>query len=107
MQLNPRLKHVDEGAVSISLNGDEVAIALGRAVPLNSTHQVWSGAALCDKPDVMLRHMRVTRACLFQLVTFQSVMCWASQALLLTLSFLSQPPGFALAPSPRANAFSR
>lgn len=60
MQLNPRLKHVDEGAVSISLNGDEVAIALGRAVPLNSTHQVWSGAAVCDKPDVMLRHMRVT-----------------------------------------------
>ncbi|KAF5826891.1 hypothetical protein DUNSADRAFT_1815 [Dunaliella salina] len=40
MQINPRLKHVDEGAVSISLNGDEVAIALGRAIPLNSTHQV-------------------------------------------------------------------
>lgn len=40
MQPNPRLKHVDEGAVSISLNGDEVAISLGRATPLDKTHQV-------------------------------------------------------------------
>jgi len=52
MQINPRLKHVDAGAVSISLNGDEVAISLGRAVPLNSTHQV--GEIECRLTAVIL-----------------------------------------------------
>jgi len=43
MQTHASLKHSEEGAVSISLNGDEVAIALGRALALNNTHQVGQG----------------------------------------------------------------
>eukprot|EP00199_Chlamydomonas_sp_CCMP681_P002841 CAMPEP_0119105896 /NCGR_PEP_ID=MMETSP1180-20130426/3736_1 /TAXON_ID=3052 ORGANISM="Chlamydomonas cf sp, Strain CCMP681" /NCGR_SAMPLE_ID=MMETSP1180 /ASSEMBLY_ACC=CAM_ASM_000741 /LENGTH=313 /DNA_ID=CAMNT_0007091073 /DNA_START=26 /DNA_END=967 /DNA_ORIENTATION=+ len=40
IQSNPKLRHVDIGAVSISFSGDEVAISLGRALVLDSTHQV-------------------------------------------------------------------
>lgn len=40
MQTNTSLRHGEIGAVSLSLNGDEVAISLGRALPLDMTHQV-------------------------------------------------------------------
>lgn len=39
-QRGGRLQHSETGAVSISHSGDEIAIALARAVALDSTHQV-------------------------------------------------------------------
>jgi cyclophilin family peptidyl-prolyl cis-trans isomerase len=40
LQRNARLQHVEAGAVSVSLSGDEVAISLGRSLPMDLTHQV-------------------------------------------------------------------
>ncbi len=46
MAATQRLRHVDMGAVSISLSGDEVVLCLGRALPLDASHQVqWSWVA--------------------------------------------------------------
>jgi hypothetical protein len=37
---NPALRHVDAGTVSVSRDGEEVVLALGRALVLDATHQV-------------------------------------------------------------------
>lgn len=36
------LRHVEEHTVSISADGTEIAISLGRALTLDTTHLVWS-----------------------------------------------------------------
>ena len=38
-----RLHHVESGAVSVSLDGTEVALALGRSLNMDKTHQVGQG----------------------------------------------------------------
>lgn len=37
---NARLQHVEAGAVSISRDGSEVGISLGRSLVMDNTHQV-------------------------------------------------------------------
>lgn len=53
LQQNRRLRHVEPGAVSVSLGGDEVVVALAAAPPLDATHQVVGrvhlGAELLDR----------------------------------------------------------
>lgn len=47
MPSNSRLQHMTRGAVSVSRDGVEFAISLGKALTMDETHQVGAGSLEC------------------------------------------------------------